>query len=60
MLSLKKLHKRSQRGATAIEYGLIAALMVVMLIPAVQSLSGNTNGLYTTITNKILTATNAR
>jgi pilus assembly protein Flp/PilA len=60
MKYLKKLCKRGERGATAIEYGLIAALMVVMLIPAVQSLSGNTNGLFTTVTNKILTATNAR
>lgn len=51
-----KKSKRSQRGAVAIEYGLIAALMVIVMIPAVQALGGNTNGMYTVITNKITAA----
>lgn len=51
---LKKL--KNQRGATAIEYGLIAALMVIVMIPAMQMVGGNTNGMYDRITNKIVEA----
>ena len=51
---LKKL--KNQRGATAIEYGLIAALMVIMMIPAMQMVGGNTNGMYDRITNQIVGA----
>jgi pilus assembly protein Flp/PilA len=50
---MKRHSKRSQSGATAIEYGLIAALMVLAMIPAIESLGGNTNGMYTNITNKV-------
>lgn len=61
MINLKKKRKNSESGATAIEYGLIAALMVLALIPGLEALGGNTNGMYSQITNKILTATqNAR
>jgi pilus assembly protein Flp/PilA len=61
MISLKKARKRGQSGATAIEYGLIAALMVLAMIPALEALNGNTNSMYGNITNRILTATtNAR
>jgi pilus assembly protein Flp/PilA len=58
MIVTKKQRKRSQSGATAIEYALIAALMVIAMIPALQALNGNTNGMYTNLTNKIVTATN--
>lgn len=51
---LKKL--KNQRGATAIEYGLIAALMVIVMIPAMQMVGGNTNGMYDRITNQIVSA----
>jgi pilus assembly protein Flp/PilA len=51
---LKKL--KNERGATAIEYGLIAALMVIVMIPALQMVGGNTNGMYDQITNKIVAA----
>ncbi len=47
---------RNERGAVAIEYGLIAALMVLVMIPALQSLGGNTNSLYGSVTNKIVSA----
>lgn len=55
---LKKL--KNERGATAIEYGLIVALMVLALIPALQMVGGNTNSMYDRITNQIVTAMNAR
>ena len=52
----KKL--KNERGATAIEYGLIAALMVLVTIPAMQVVGGNTNGLYDRVTNQIVSAMN--
>jgi Flp pilus assembly pilin Flp len=45
----KKL--KNERGATSIEYGLIAALMVIVMIPAMQL-----DGMYDQITNKIVAA----
>lgn len=53
---MKNRHKKNERGAVAIEYGLIAALMVLVMIPALQSLGGNTNSLYGSISNRISTA----
>jgi len=50
----KKL--KDERGATAIEYGLIATLMVIVMIPAMQVVGGNTNGLYDRVTNQIVAA----
>jgi pilus assembly protein Flp/PilA len=47
---------KDERGATAIEYGLIAALMVIVMIPAMQVVGGNTNGMYDRITNQIVAA----
>ncbi len=35
-----------ERGATAIEYALLAALMAIIAIGSLQSLSGSTGGLY--------------
>ena len=37
------------RGATAIEYGLIAALIVVVLIVSLGQLGGGANGMWTNI-----------
>lgn len=56
---MTKLKKAGERGAVAIEYGLIAALMVLIMIPALQALGGNTNGMFGTITNKVVNAMNA-
>jgi pilus assembly protein Flp/PilA len=53
---MKKFNKLDERGATAIEYGLIAALLVIAVIPAFQALGGNTNSMYTVITTKITNA----
>jgi pilus assembly protein Flp/PilA len=38
-----------ERGATAIEYGLIAALMAVIIISGLTALGGETGGLYTVL-----------
>ena len=45
----------SDRGATAIEYGLIAALIVVALIGGLKTLGGGTNGMWGKIGNSIQT-----
>jgi pilus assembly protein Flp/PilA len=38
------------RGATAIEYGLICALIVIVIIAAMQSVSAGTISMYALIT----------
>jgi pilus assembly protein Flp/PilA len=40
-----------RRGATAIEYGLIAALIIITMIGGLQLLGGGTNGMW----GKVLT-----
>lgn len=42
-----------QRGATAIEYGLIAALIIVAMIAGLQSLGGGVGGQWTTIQQEV-------
>ena len=45
MKFIKKL-VRNEKGATAIEYGLIAALIAVAAITAMQSLGNNLSGTF--------------
>ena len=45
----------SERGATAIEYGLIAALIVVAMAGALKTMGGGTNGMWTKISNAAIT-----
>ena len=40
---------KDESGATAIEYGLIAALIAVVLITALNALSGKISGTFTKI-----------
>ena len=42
-----------ERGATAIEYGLIAALIIVAMIGALSSLGGGTVGMWTKVNNNV-------
>ncbi len=49
---LKKL-LWDNRGATAIEYGLIVALIVITIIVAVQSVANETNGLWAVVTDHV-------
>ena len=39
----------SQRGATAIEYGLIAALIALAMVGALSTLGGGAGGMWTNI-----------
>jgi pilus assembly protein Flp/PilA len=45
-----------QRGATAIEYGLIAALIIVAMIGGLQSLGGGVGGQWTKIRTAVGTS----
>lgn len=45
---------RDESGATAIEYGLIAALIAVVIITAVTSVGTNLTSTFTTVAGKIL------
>ena len=44
---------RDSKGATAIEYGLIAALIAVAAITAMQGLGSSLNTTFTTISNSM-------
>ena len=44
---------RDEQGATAIEYGLIAALIAVAAITAMQSLGSELNTTFTTVQSKM-------
>lgn len=43
---------RDQSGATAIEYGLIAGLIVIGLIAGLSSMGGGTSGMWTMISGE--------
>ncbi len=53
MLSLKRL-SRDENGATAIEYGLIAALVAAVIIAGISAFGVGVNNLFNTITNAVL------
>jgi pilus assembly protein Flp/PilA len=54
---LRKL-RADEGGATAIEYGLIAALIAVACISGLSTLGGGTNGLWGKIEGYVVTSTN--
>jgi pilus assembly protein Flp/PilA len=58
MLKFLKLIKNDDKGATAIEYGLIAALIAVAIITMVGNVGGQLNTTFTKVNTK-LTAANA-
>ena len=47
---------RDRRGGTAIEYGLIAALVVITMIAAFQLVASTTVGIWNNINDKVTTA----
>jgi pilus assembly protein Flp/PilA len=46
LMSQKKAELSDSRGATAVEYGLIVALIAVVIIAAVILLGGNLSGIF--------------
>ena len=55
MKIIKKLFK-NEEGATAIEYGLIAALIAVAAIAAMSSLGGNLSNTFNKVNNQLKTS----
>jgi pilus assembly protein Flp/PilA len=51
-LFIKKV-LRDNRGATAIEYGLIIALIVIAIIVAVQSVATETTGMWAFVRERV-------
>ena len=54
MIAIRKLLRMlgaNQRGATAIEYGLIAALIVIAMMSGLQSLGGGVGGMWTKLSD---------
>jgi pilus assembly protein Flp/PilA len=51
----KTLHRLSsdKRGATAIEYGLIAALIVIAMMGGLSQLGGGAGGMWTKLSNVV-------
>ena len=43
-----------KKGATAIEYGLIAALIVVAMVSALSQMGGGSNGMWTKIKDAVM------
>ncbi len=56
MLKCFKLFCDDESGATAIEYGLIAALVSVAAIGALTTMGNTLNTLFTTVSNSMNTA----
>ena len=46
-----RILRASERGATAIEYGLIAALIVIAMIGGLKTLGGGTGGMWGKVGN---------
>ena len=42
-----------QSGATAIEYGLIAALIIIAMMGGLSALGGGSGGMWTELSNKV-------
>lgn len=55
MFAIRTILRRlgaSQRGATAVEYGLIAALIVIAMIGGLSTLGGGAGGMWSDLGNK--------
>ena len=48
--------QRDESGATAIEYGMILALMFLVILGALQAFGGTGSGIFNTAMDKIRTA----
>ena len=46
---------RDDRGATAVEYGLIATLIVIAMMAALRGVADENNGLWATVRNQVET-----
>ena len=54
LIKLAKWFLREEDGVTAIEYGLIAALIAVVIIVGMAAVGSSLNNLYNTISSAVL------
>lgn len=52
-LAAKLQTLRTEKGATAVEYGLMVALIAIVIIAAVTLLGGNLSGLFNEVATSI-------
>ncbi len=57
MFNVMRTFANDESGATAIEYGLIAALVSVAAIGALTALGGSLNTMFQTVSSAVATAT---
>lgn len=55
-MSAVRRYLKDESGATAIEYGLIAALISIVVITGALSVGGSLGDLYSAISSKVSTA----
>lgn len=53
MIKFLSKFRRDEEGATAIEYGLIAALIAIALIASLTLVGGSLSEIFTTVSSKV-------
>jgi pilus assembly protein Flp/PilA len=53
LLKLQVMRQNSERGATAVEYGLMVALIAIVIIGAVTLLGGNLSSLFNNVATSV-------
>lgn len=53
MIKFLSKFRRDEEGATAIEYGLIAALIAIALIASLTLVGGSLSEIFATVSNKV-------
>jgi pilus assembly protein Flp/PilA len=56
MANLWRKLRRDARGATAVEYGLIVSLIVIVIASGISSVGGATGGIWANVANKVSAA----
>lgn len=56
MLAFLRALLANQRGATAVEYGLIAALIVIAMVASLQQFASTTTSMWNNVSSKVQTA----
>ena len=54
MLELIRRIKRCELGATAVEYGLIVSLIVIVMIAALGNVAGSTTNMWNDVTKDVV------
>ncbi len=57
MLELMKRIVRCEQGATAVEYGLIVALIAIAIFAALGNTAASTTNMWNDVTNQVVEAT---